>query len=101
VSTQAGSDIAGHDEIWRFVQGSRPVETILFVETQLLCPNSSHRHTTISFRYRLGFRRRYSSKASRITEITDGGRSPPFGGAVVLPKSRRFRFIALTAGMLQ
>jgi len=31
----------------------------------------------------------------------DGGRPPPFGGAVVLPKSRRFRFMAVTAGMLQ
>jgi len=73
----------------------------LIVEVGISARNLSHRKTAISSRYRSGFSRRCSQRASSIIGVTDRGRPPPFHGALTDPKARRLERMYLTARTLQ
>jgi hypothetical protein len=79
-----------------FVFLVQPMESsaLLMLETVTDTSNSVCRKFTISYRYNPGFSCKYSHRASSIGGVTLLGRPPPFEGAFVEPKQRRFLFIA-------
>src|SRR5437667_10132457 len=72
---------------------------MLYVVTSI--SNSSKRNTAISSWYMLGFLMMLSSKALSMGGVILWGRPTPFGGALVVPKHRRFDRIDRIERVLQ